>query len=660
MSPSPADVDHTAVHTSRHDSPPHVDALLATHTEMPVDVRDELDAVRSGRLPTPEASARQLHFRGVLAIDARQHDVALAYLRAAASSDITSAYYAGELSSLLRRCGRLDEALASSLRALMLEPLTADRYCATGEILTLLRHYRAAELVFAEGARIDGDCSRAYKGLARVCRFTARLQEALRWYMDALRFASDDPDLHAQVAECLVALGDHRAAIDRLRRCEHIHGESADLWVALAKAFLQSGDIANAVEACRAALRVDVHHVQACRYLVCALNCGRRRADLCGAWHCLGVALEAKGRYSDALVAFRQAAQCKPDCLRTLIKLGEVSTQLGQPHDAVHWFDAALAVDPEHRGAHLGLAWPLRLLGDFARGWSEFAWLYRAGDHRRFEQPLWDGSALAGKTILLWADLALGDTIQDLRYVDAVKQRGGRVVVECPRRLVSLVKGMPAADYVVSSQSALPAFDVHAPLRMLTSILGVTRATITQRVPYLAVDAPVRTAWRDRLAPDERTTIGIVWAAQPRGTDARTRSVSLEHFAALARVPGLRLVSLQMGPRAAELVHPPTGLSIEHMLDDSTVVLDTAALMQSLDLIITVDTMTAHLAGALALPVWTLASFSPSWWLWHTDDDRSSWYPTMRIWRQARHGDWQGVFARIRRALCERRNFRTT
>lgn len=595
--------------------------------------------------------------RGLLAIDARQDDVALAYLRAAVSADvaagIANAEYAGDLSALLRRRGRRDEALGWSLRALMVEPRIADRFCETGEILTLLRHYRAAELVFGEATRIDLGCWRGYKGIARVCKVTARLQEALRWYSQALRFA-DDLDLHVQAADCLLALGDRHAAIERLRRCADGNRASAALWVTLAKAYLHAGDHANALEACRAALRADLHHVEACRYLICALNAsGGRSADLSGAWVCLGTALDAKGRDADALVAFRQAARYKPDCLRALIKLGDVSMQVGQPQAAVQSYDAALAVDPEHRGAHISVAWPLRLLGDFSRGWREFAWFYRSGDNQRFEQPLWDGSPLAGRTILLWADLALGDTIQDLRFVDAVKQRGARVLVECPRRMVSLVRHTPGIDDIVSSHAALPAFDVHAPLRMLPAILGITRSTIPQRVPYVKVDPAYAAAWRARLAPDGRTTIGIVWAAQPRGVDARTRSVSLDHFAPLARVPGLRLVSLQMGPRAAEIVHPPGGLSIEHLLDDSTVVIDTAALMQSLDLIITVDTMTAHLAGALALPVWTLASYSPSWWLWHADDgDRSSWYPTMRIWRQTRPGDWPGVVTRIARALC--------
>jgi hypothetical protein len=258
---------------------------------------------------------------------------------------------------------------------------------------------------------------------------------------------------------------------------------------------------------------------------------------------------------------------------------------------------------------------------------------------------------LRDRTILVWAEFALGDTIQCLRYLPLLHAAGARVVVETQATLLPLIERMPCVDRVVVSGAPLPAFDLHAPLFSLPGVFQTQR--LGAGVPYLAVDDELIAIWRKRLgepAPGQRT-IGLAWSGSPTGSNARYRFTTLSSFAPLAGVPNTRFVSLQLGPRAVDLLTPPPGLRVETLLDESCTGADTAALMLNLDLIITIDSMVAHLAGALARPVWTVTWLSPAWWLWQVEGDRSLWYPTMRLFQQTRAGDWKDVLARVRETL---------
>jgi len=320
--------------------------------------------------------------------------------------------------------------------------------------------------------------------------------------------------------------------------------------------------------------------------------------------------------------------------------------------------------------------------------------------------------ARSSRTLLLWADFALGDTIQDLRFVSRARAAhpAAGIIVECDRRLVSLIDGgddgsrgiagdgdggggggnggrgssgvepplrsaQPgrSIDAVIAYTAPLPAFDLHLPLRRLQELLGISVDTIPiDDVPYVTID-PARAAyWRARLhhtaarkTRKTRKTVGIIWAGDQTRRDARIKSASLADFAPLARFSRdeLRVISLQFGPGVDELIAPPPGLRVERLLDDRCDIADTAALMGALDLVISVDTLSAHLAGALGRPVWVLAAHAPAWWLWHSDREiiaehgrdaehlRSRWYPTMRLFRQSRAGDWDSVMQQVCAAL---------
>ncbi|MGA9926256.1 MAG: glycosyltransferase family 9 protein, partial [Isosphaeraceae bacterium] len=259
-------------------------------------------------------------------------------------------------------------------------------------------------------------------------------------------------------------------------------------------------------------------------------------------------------------------------------------------------------------------------------------------------------------TILLVAEQGLGDTIQFIRYAPLVSRRGGRVVVSCARMLSRILATCPGVDQVIMAGDPLPEFACHAPVMSLPAILGTTLQTIPVEVPYLAADPSLVARWRDALDGIDEFKIGVVWQGNPVHTRDRERSFRLAQLEPVARVPGVRLFSLQKNFGLDQIEAVSDGFHVTglgHRLDDFV---DTAAVMRNLDLVISADSSPAHLAGALGVPVWMPLPYISDW-RWMTDRDDTPWYPTMRLFRQRRFGDWDELFARLARELVAARIF---
>jgi hypothetical protein len=329
----------------------------------------------------------------------------------------------------------------------------------------------------------------------------------------------------------------------------------------------------------------------------------------------------------------------------------------GRPADAIPPLKDALTIDPDLPLAHIYLAQAFHLLGDHQTGLKEFAWQYSSQSKtwRSFEQPLWQGCDLKGLTILLWtrAGTGLGDTIMFLRYAAPLKDQGARVVVECRPELVSTAMATDGVDVALAQGVPLPPFDVHIPLPLVPTVLNSHRWPLPIRSRYISVDTDLLDLWRERLAPHVpgRLTVGLVWGGHPLRGDAAAKYIPLSAFAVLGDLTGIRFVSLQLGLYSHELLTPIPHLTVDSLLGERCSIRDTAALLRNLDLLISVDTMVAHLAGALAIPVWTILSRVADW-RWFTGDT-SPWYPTMRLFRQQHAGDWTEPIARIRASLSE-------
>jgi tetratricopeptide (TPR) repeat protein len=335
--------------------------------------------------------------------------------------------------------------------------------------------------------------------------------------------------------------------------------------------------------------------------------------------------------------------------------LGIALAGRGKIDEAITAHRRSIALKPQLAKAHHNLGIALLTRGDFQEGWAEYEWRWKCEGVprllRNFSQPQWDGGPLEGRIILLHAEQGFGDAIKFIRYVPLVAQRGGRVIIVCFAELERLFQAMPGAWQIVGPGHALPAFDLHAPLLSLPRILETTLSNIPRAVPYLQADADQATKWKHRLSVyPPCVNVGLVWAGRPTQRNDRNRSVQLARFAPLGQVAGIRFFSLQKGTAAAEAKAPPEGIELVDWTEDLKDFADTAALIANLDIVISVDTAVAHLAGAMGKPIWALLSSVPGWH-WMLEREDSPWYPSMRLFRQPSLGDWDSVFKRLAEAL---------
>jgi hypothetical protein len=297
----------------------------------------------------------------------------------------------------------------------------------------------------------------------------------------------------------------------------------------------------------------------------------------------------------------------------------------------------------------------LLLRGDFEQGWPDYEARLRLSSAatRDFAQPVWDGSPLEGRRVLVHAEQGFGDAIHFIRYAPLMAERGGEVIVECRAHLADLFRTVKGVREVVVDGEPLPAFAAHVPMLSLPLLFQTRRATIPKEVPYLLVNPARREIWRKRLGEKRgRLRIGLCLAGSALNRRTRTRDISLERLGPLLEVKGIDFFSLQPGPSAEETARSLAKAGIIDHTKEVGDFADTAAFMAELDLVITVDTAVAHLAGALGRPVWTLLPLIPDW-RWGLEGADTPWYPTMQLFRQTSAGDWEPVVQRVASALNE-------
>jgi FkbM family methyltransferase len=403
------------------------------------------------------------------------------------------------------------------------------------------------------------------------------------------------------------------------------------------------------------------------------------------AWNNMGVLLRRQGKRKAAVACYRRAVAIKGDDATHHSNLGNVLRDLGLLEDAERHGARAVALAPENAGAHhnyglilqdlgrhaeavaeidegirlepgnVGFRWDralnLLMLGDLARGFAEYEvrWKLPHNPPPRITAPEWKGEPLEGKTILIWSEQGFGDTLQFIRYAPMVKARGAaRVILLAQPALVRLLSGANGIDAVVTEGMPHPAYDCHAPLLSLPRLMGTTLETIPADCPYLK---PAKGGGPTlRRSEQVRLQVGICWAGKPTHKNDHNRSAGIEPFLALLDDPEIAFYSLQKGPRAADLVTSGAAALVEDLSAQIDDFADTARVLKQLDLVITVDTAVGHLAGALGVPVWVALPVTIDW-RWMRGRSDSPWYPSMRLFRQTRPGDWSSVFAEMKAAL---------
>ena len=374
------------------------------------------------------------------------------------------------------------------------------------------------------------------------------------------------------------------------------------------------------------------------------------KPDFADAHNNRGLALAALKRPAEALKSYEAALSHAPAHIDALNNCGIALFEVNRLDEALVCFDRVLALRPGHVHGSWNRAQVLLLMGDFARGWPEHEGRLASNPRlkRGFTQPLWLGDApLAGRTILLRAEQGLGDTIQFCRYAPMVAARGARVVLEVQRPLVDLMRTLDSAIEVVARGDALPEFDLHCPLLSLPLAFKTELTTIPARTPYLRAPAGA-IDWKSRLGT-KRPRIGLVWSGNPGHKRDATRSIPFYALMPLLDIDA-SFVSLQKDVRASDAALLKQTGQVVDVADSLTSFAETASLIATLDLVISVDTSAAHLTGALGKPLWLLLPQVPDWrWLMGRDD--SPWYPTARLFRQDTTRAWGGVVARIRAVL---------
>lgn len=444
-----------------------------------------------------------------------------------------------------------------------------------------------------------------------------------------------NPEAHKNMAGVLLAAKRFQEAEKHLRSAIGLKPDYPEAWNNLSAVQLETGLPEEAADCARRALEL--------------------RPDYAGALNNLGNALLAAGKTAEAEDCYRRALDLNPDSADGWNNLGLVAKERLDPDRSEDCFRKAIALQPAFADAHMNLGILKLMQGDMAEGFAEFEWRKGVDRRRPFEDDLpgapWDGSDPAGKRMLVYTEQGLGDSIQFVRYVPLLEALGcASVTLACQPPLTALLSGLGGSSATVLPLGGpLPAADCNVSLMSLPHLLGTTLETVPAPVPYLTAEAARVERWRRRLG-GEGVKIGIVWQGNPNSKTDRGRSLPLKCFAPLAAQPGVRLISLQKNEGVDQLRDLPGGMTVETLGEDfdagGGAFLDTAAVMMSLDLIVTSDTAVAHLAGALGRPVWVVLKAVPEW-RWLLDRPDSPWYPTMRLFRQSREGDWQGVIERV-------------
>jgi tetratricopeptide (TPR) repeat protein len=547
------------------------------------------------------------------------------------------------LAFLAARLGQHERGLRSLDRALVLQPQQAALHSNRGNALKELGRLSEAVDSYGTALALEPANLETLHNRAVAHTLLGKHAEALRDYDEliARQTETSAADLIGRGA-ALIALGRHAGALEPLDRAINLLPQDPDAHVQRGVALLRLDRHAEALESFDRALAI--------------------RANLPEVLNNRAVALAALDRPRDALDSLTRSLILEGAAADTHINSGVVMKALGRYSDAAWSFNRALSLRPGDPAAMFEKGFLHLLLGELKQGWELYEARFRvpalAVPQRDFSAPRWDGTMpLAGKTLLVHAEQGLGDTIQFCRYLPLLAAAGASIVFEIPASLRALLQSLPGAIRLVGRGEPLPAFDYHCPLLSLPLALHTELQTIPHDVPYIAAEPQRVLRWRERLQGLNGLRVGIAWQGNPdveRLIWARGRSVPLAALKPLAEIEGISLVSLQKGPGTEQLDQAALGarlLDLREELDTGAdAFIDTAAVMAGLDLIISSDTAIAHLAGALGRPVWVALSASPDW-RWLVERSDSPWYPSMRLFRQPRAGDWGAVMGEIGNAL---------
>ena len=549
----------------------------------------------------------------------------------------------------LHQLGKLQSACLLYSKILAHNPKHFDSLHLLGIAAAQLGDANQAVNLIKSALRVQPNNAIAHYNLGNVLKDLKRLREATDSYRRAIKLKPDYWEAFSNLSSALQEIGEPEQALACIDRALELKPTCSNAHCNRGISLLQVGRKEEAFDALDRAIQLDPGNAEA----------HNNRGNV----------LKRMMRFSEAIQSYDRAIHIRPDYAEAFSNRGHALHELKLLDEALRSYNRAIEINPNLYEALWNKALLFLSIGEFTKGWPlyESRWkgskLKRA--YRKFTQPLWLGMENpSGKTILLHAEQGLGDTIQFGRYARVLSELGARVILEVQAPLVELFKCLEGVSHLVRRGDPLPPFDLHCPLMSLPLALQSQLMPPEPQFPYL-IAQPLRVSkWARRLG-QTGLRVGICWQGKASSESDQGRSFRVTEFSAIAANPEVRLVSLHKGDGEDQLKDLPAGMRVElpgSDFDQDAAFVDTAAIMKNLDLVITSDTAVAHLAGALGVPVWVVLKRVPDW-RWMLDRSDCPWYPTMRLFRQSKSGDWTGVFneiaTEVKRLLVDTSRHRT-
>lgn len=623
-----------------------------------------------------------LHLLGVLAHQVGRDDVAIALIQQAIAIDKNQASYHSNLGTALHALGNLSEAAVSYRNALFLNPQMAEAHLNLGAVLQAQGKTAAAEARFRQALAIKPDLAEAYVNLGNILLDQGKREEAAASHEKALTLKPDLAAAHFNLGNAHQAQGQHKQAVGDYERALALNPNIAEVHGNLGNTLLAQDKLDDAVASYKRALTLKPEYADAWynlgnarqgqEKLNEAVDCYTRALSLkphfAEAHYNLGNALHAQERFEEAAASYENALLLRPEYAEAHYNLGCTFQEMGRLDEALACMSSALAFQPDYPQAFFARALTQLKLGDFAAGWGSYEGRWESEDHhtprRPYSRPLWNGEHLDGGRLFLWGEQGVGDEIMFAGLIPDALRSGNRVVLDCDSRLRPLfARSFPQIE-VISSNSDGPLADpsarlesslefaAHLPTGSLPGLFRSSEAAFSvQASSYLKADPEERARFRSAYA-DGRKLVGLAWYTR-NSKSGRKRTIELGQFAPLFANEDLRWVSLQYGDfDSLEELATAAGapLLVDRTVDQFSDIDRFAAQVAAMDMVVTIDNSTAHLAGALGIPVCLLLPFASDWrWLQARSD--SPWYPSMRILRQPRRGDWASVIVDVQASL---------
>ena len=617
-----------------------------------------------------------LQLMGVLSAQTKKYLKAVNYLTKALEINPTHAACFSNRGNALMELGRLDEALSDYGRAVYISSGYAEAYCNMGVVLFKQGKLEESVVSYERAIEIKPDYAEAYSNLGNALKDLGRLEESANSFARAIEIKPDYAKAFSNFGNVLKELKLFDQAIASYERAIALDPSYAEAYSNLGVTLQASKRLNEALTSYERAIALDPYFVEAYSNLGNLLKENNQLEDALEiygraieiepnnpeAYSNRGVTLQELGRFEEAVANFDRAIEIKPDYAESFSNRGNALKALQRIKDSVKSFDRAIEIRPNYAAACLNKSFVLLLGGEYSEGWCLHEWRWQQENLKReadsFSKPIWLGiEDINNKIILLHAEQGLGDVIQFCRYAKLVKDLGAKVFLEVPKQLVELLQQLDYVDALIERGEIFPAFDFHCPLMSLPMVFGTELTSIPMSSPYLRADEVKVQYWKAKLVGNNRLKVGLVWNGgfrpdQPeRWATNERRNIPLHVLAKGLNFLDADFFSLQKGDpaeseiRDREVQYWPNG-NFHNYVSELRDFTDTAALIENLDIVLSVDTSTAHLSAAMGKPTWILNRYDTCW-RWLLDRDDSPWYDAVKLYRQSADMLWEPVLTRV-------------